>query len=545
MTRLKKKSPLKEKRLPRNPMEAYLRTAGRSGNRHEAESPVAAGTSSGRSPRAGEHCESSGAATGRARSIVGSVPKTRLGPRIIASPETPSPRRGPMTLESSPRSLSDLEGEHGRPPKEGGNAAGDQGRHSLGSGQSVGAGLQRNHQRGKPQEDCQQAAVQSQSENLQMGGSEEEDEGDSSTLYQGSLPVPAPRVPPTPSPRKQGHSPPKHQSGASAGAKGGPVQQGHLQMGEQEGMPEGPMDTLFHEEDGGGSKQGLLGPTHGGFPTCEVERGGLPEPHWKQSTKSNHDLEMYNMMKALPTRAEIEDQLNSKLDVHTDRLEGVMRHELKAVQDSLQGISQKIEVLEAECGSMKEKLTEVKTETTSQKSQLMKLALNVMDLENRHRRNNIRFRGIPESVGDGDLKPVVINICKSFLKQPPQDQIEIDRVHRVPSRKGGSADRPRDVLCRIHFFSIKEEVMRAAWDKGAYDLEGKKIILLQDLSSKTLRMRRVLKPLLEAATKQGASYRWGYPFAVTFRLNGKYMTLRTQEQLPTVFEFLGLKGQIV
>lgn len=52
-----------------------------------------------------------------------------------------------------------------------------------------------------------------------------------------------------------------------------------------------------------------------------------------------------------------------------------------------------------------------------------------------------------------------------------------------------------------------------------------RIILLQDLSNKTLKMCQILKPLLEAAVQQGASYRWGYPFRSTFKYKGRSMTL--------------------
>lgn len=100
---------------------------------------------------------------------------------------------------------------------------------------------------------------------------------------------------------------------------------------------------------------------------------------------------------------------------------------------------------------------------------------------------------------------------------------------------------PRDVLYRIHFFETKDRIMRAIWEKGPYDLEGSRVILLQDLASKTLRMRRMLKPLVEAAITKGASHRWGFPFSLSLRRNGRMVVIRTPDQLPDAFALLEIQ----
>lgn len=57
--------------------------------------------------------------------------------------------------------------------------------------------------------------------------------------------------------------------------------------------------------------------------------------------------------------------------------------------------------------------------------------LHVDDLENQSRRNNIRFRGIPENVEDTELRPTIQSICNNILGKPQLDELIIDRVHRV------------------------------------------------------------------------------------------------------------------
>lgn len=85
------------------------------------------------------------------------------------------------------------------------------------------------------------------------------------------------------------------------------------------------------------------------------------------------------------------------------------------------------------------------------------------DLENRSRQNNIRIRGLPESVGTEELKVTLQGIFNSLLKRPKTADLEIDRAHRTQGPRDRDTRTPRDVICRIHFFYIKESIMVAAW----------------------------------------------------------------------------------
>lgn len=534
MTRLKRRSPLRgQKHTSGNPLEAYLKRGRRSVDNPGPDGGAAAssGTPPGRTEPGPLARERRSGELDRARSTGAPDSRTRPGLRKTAPLEISSPRRSGMTTaeELGPVEQMEEPGVPGQPTQGAGNSAGESTSPDT-YGRGTG-GCKDLHQNGPPQS---------------PRGARGE-----GRVPKDAPPVPAPRSsPPVATPRNTGQRPPDgHQK----------TQKGYdrRSSGSRRRSPPTPENTTTDEEDSAtvpslpGSplswKAGLQGTgPHRLVDQLQCSPGagseGPRDTHKNQSPKSNREAVMFEMMQALPTRLEMEKQLDMKLEGHANRLEGVVRQELKVVQETLQGISQKIAVLEEECGDMKGKMAKVERASCTQRSQLMNLALQVMDLENRQRRNNIRFRGIPESVGSGELKSVVSKICNFYLKQPPQENIEIDRAHRVSGNKGAQTGQPRDVLCRIHFFSTKEAVMRAAWDKGAYELEGKQIILLQDLSSKTLKMRRALKPLLEAATKQGASYRWGYPFAVTFRRNGKFLTVRSQDQLSAVFEFLGIKA---
>ncbi|XP_069610864.1 zinc finger protein 850-like [Ranitomeya imitator] len=84
-----------------------------------------------------------------------------------------------------------------------------------------------------------------------------------------------------------------------------------------------------------------------------------------------------------------------------------------------------------------------------------------LDLEDRSRRNNVKLRGIEESVLAGDLKLFLQDFIAAALPQFTPKDIIIDRVHRIPKPSGLGPSVPRDVLARIHFYEMKEDFLQA------------------------------------------------------------------------------------
>lgn len=265
------------------------------------------------------------------------------------------------------------------------------------------------------------------------------------------------------------------------------------------------------------------------------EHGSPREKHCS-TRKSRIDLEA--ILQSLPTKKDLDTSLNIKFDKHAHKIESLFKEELRELKEEVGSISTKMVSLESEMASVKQKMGALENSSHTSQQNLINMALQLMDLENRDRRNNLRFRGIPESVEDKDLHATVTAICNHYLDRAPNEFIELDRVHRVFRRRNVDNTRPRDVLCRIHFFVIKERVIRKAWDKGPMKLEESEVLVLQDLAGKTLAMRRALKPILDVLKKKGALYTWGYPFNIRIRWRGNVFVLKVPSQLPELFSFL-------
>ena len=161
------------------------------------------------------------------------------------------------------------------------------------------------------------------------------------------------------------------------------------------------------------------------------------------------------------------------------------------------------------------------------------------DLDNRGRRQNLRVRGLPESV-EGDLiSQSVVGLFNSILDRPPQTDIDLVRIHRALRPKGKEADPPRDVICCLADFRIKEDILRKARGKQL-SCQGAPIQLFQDLSGITLKHRRDLRPLLNVLRDRNISYKWKFPFCLSASHQGRTVLLKVPEDLPHFCDTLGI-----
>lgn len=161
------------------------------------------------------------------------------------------------------------------------------------------------------------------------------------------------------------------------------------------------------------------------------------------------------------------------------------------------------------------------------------------DLDNRGRRHNLRIRGLPESFEGDNMPAAVTSLFNNLLGRLPQTAVAMERIHRALRPKGRDTDPPRDIVCCIVNYAIKEEILRQARGRTQILHEGHTIQIFQDLSGITLQHRRDLKPLLDTLRSKGIPYKWKYPFCLSATTMGRTALLKVPEDLP---HFCGAMG---
>ncbi|CAH2251460.1 Hypothetical predicted protein [Pelobates cultripes] len=131
-------------------------------------------------------------------------------------------------------------------------------------------------------------------------------------------------------------------------------------------------------------------------------------------------------------------------------------------------------------------------------------------MEDRARRNNLRFREIPKSVSNAELHNYLLDLFQSLTPETHPDQLIIDRAHRLRRPKHLPTTAAQDVIARIHFFHAKERIMKASRKAGMPETYNS-IKIFADLSADTLHFRKTMGPVTSALREYNVNYRWGYP----------------------------------
>lgn len=132
--------------------------------------------------------------------------------------------------------------------------------------------------------------------------------------------------------------------------------------------------------------------------------------------------------------------------------------------------------------------------------------LHLEDIEDRSRRNNLWLRGIPKSVGAEDLGEAVVGIFRVVFEEP-EAIVLLDRAHRTLGPRSDDPNRPRDVVCQLHRYTQKENILHRTWDREAIEVGGSQVKILPVLSRATLKRRAFLRPLLDMLHQKDLTYR--------------------------------------
>ncbi|CAH2250291.1 Hypothetical predicted protein [Pelobates cultripes] len=209
------------------------------------------------------------------------------------------------------------------------------------------------------------------------------------------------------------------------------------------------------------------------------------------------------------------------------------------ILEGMADLSARAQATEAKMVDTDERIQAHGTEIQYLRDQLRSLEETNEDLNNRTRRNNIRVRGIPETISTDLLPDTLTEVFQNLLPEATAADLLMDRAHRTLRAPSANAATPRDIVVRLHFYHIKERIMRAARD-APIELEGVPVQLFQDLAPTTLKRRRELRPLTQHLSHHGLRYAWGHPFKMIIRKDGRFHSLTRPDEIPALLTQLGL-----
>lgn len=200
---------------------------------------------------------------------------------------------------------------------------------------------------------------------------------------------------------------------------------------------------------------------------------------------------------------------------------------LHSCQQSIDDLGGRTDHLETKMGEVVGSHNELITSHEALQAEVSALRDKVSDLEDRSRRNNLKIRGVPETVAVAELHDFTVALFQRLLPNVQSSDLLIDRIHRLPKSKNAPEGVPRDVLMRVHYFHIKESLLKAA--RSSTEILGD-LQLFGDLSQATLAKRRSFQPVTSALRKSNVLYRWGFPTRLLVSHDGSTLSLSSVEE---------------
>ncbi|OCT55984.1 hypothetical protein XELAEV_18004117mg [Xenopus laevis] len=126
------------------------------------------------------------------------------------------------------------------------------------------------------------------------------------------------------------------------------------------------------------------------------------------------------------------------------------------------------------------------------------------DGEDRNRRNNVKIRGVSETVSTTELKDYVKNLLHTAF--------------------------PTLRLTRIHFFHVKEMLLDATREGRKLPEEYKDLSIYQDLSQATPQTRRSFSEITTTLRYKKIPYAWGFPPKLIINDNNTQYVIRSPKE---------------
>ncbi|KAM4677980.1 vomeronasal type-2 receptor 1-like [Discoglossus pictus] len=121
-------------------------------------------------------------------------------------------------------------------------------------------------------------------------------------------------------------------------------------------------------------------------------------------------------------------------------------------------VKERVDSIEKVCDKLISDNNSLLIYTTTLENKLEDLQLKMTSIEDRSRINNLRLRGISETIPENNLKTYVEDLLGKLVPNTSKSENTIDSIHRLPLARHLHKSLPRDVILRLYSRSYKETI---------------------------------------------------------------------------------------
>lgn len=160
------------------------------------------------------------------------------------------------------------------------------------------------------------------------------------------------------------------------------------------------------------------------------------------------------------------------------------------IKEAISAFSERLTAAESRISKAEDDISALTSTEKSTQKKVQELTLKLDDLENRHRRSNLRLIGLPEKTEGGDATDFLQTwLPEVFGPDIFPSPVIIERAHRLAGRQDPSGP-PRALIMKFLNYQDKVRVMRAARQKGKVMYREHHVMFFPDLSVEVQKQRR-------------------------------------------------------
>ncbi|OCT56386.1 hypothetical protein XELAEV_18000164mg [Xenopus laevis] len=200
----------------------------------------------------------------------------------------------------------------------------------------------------------------------------------------------------------------------------------------------------------------------------------------------------------------------------------LLQQTINSTLTKIESNTQRLNTVEQRVSDTEDQLNTAQIHISLQTQLIQELQEKVDDLENRSRRNNLRFLGIPESVQAADLAAYILTkLCPALQLPRALADTGIERAHRLGGERPQNRNSTRPVIARFLNYIDKELVLQAYRKIRDLQVQGQKILIFQDFSAAVSQKRREFTPICRHLFQTNVKFSLLYQAKLRVVLNGQ------------------------
>lgn len=179
-----------------------------------------------------------------------------------------------------------------------------------------------------------------------------------------------------------------------------------------------------------------------------------------QSEKSREELDLegepeisiredQRKMALIPTKTEMSEMF--------EKLEKSIKAEISNVNTDMGHLLRRVEEAEELSGKQAQEISDLKLQMRRMQIDHRDILYKLEEHENQSRRQNLRIRALLEQHGE-DLLTKMKKIFNPILYRRLDEDLKVDRVHRVSKPLGLREEIPRDVIIKFYLYEAKARI---------------------------------------------------------------------------------------